>query len=153
MAQTNLYNNEWLSLVAQMVKNLPTMQETQVWSLGWEEPLEKGIATHSSIVAASLLQEMLFFLLLEHHHLSPFCFWDEASKDNANSRIYNARFTLARNHMPDRGFDLQRPTLDWHLWAPNLLGSISDSFANVSLYSLILCYDCIDDPNKITCSQ
>ena len=35
-------------LVAQMVKNLPAMQEIQVWSLGWEDPLEKGMATHSS---------------------------------------------------------------------------------------------------------
>jgi len=34
-----------------MVKNLPTMQETWVRSLGWEDPLEKGIATHSSILA------------------------------------------------------------------------------------------------------
>ena len=34
-----------------MVKNLPAMQETQVKSLGWEDPLEKGIATHSSILA------------------------------------------------------------------------------------------------------
>ena len=34
-----------------MVKNLPAMQETQVWSLGWEDPLEKGKATHSSILA------------------------------------------------------------------------------------------------------
>ena len=33
-----------------MVKNLPAMQETQVWSLGWEDPLEKGMATHSSIL-------------------------------------------------------------------------------------------------------
>ena len=39
------------SLVAQMVKNLPAMQETQVWSLGQEDPLEKGMATHSSILA------------------------------------------------------------------------------------------------------
>ena len=39
------------SLVAQMVKNLPAMQETQVLSLGWEDPLEKGMATHSSILA------------------------------------------------------------------------------------------------------
>ena len=39
------------SLVAQMVKNLPAMWETQVWSLGREDPLEKGIATHSSIFA------------------------------------------------------------------------------------------------------
>ena len=41
----------WASLVAQMVKNLPAMQETQVQSLGQEDPLEKGIATHASILA------------------------------------------------------------------------------------------------------
>ena len=40
-----------LSLVAQMVKNLLAMRETQVQSLGWEDPLEKGLATHSSILA------------------------------------------------------------------------------------------------------
>ena len=34
-----------------MVKNLPMMQEMQVQSLGWEDPLEKGMATHSSILA------------------------------------------------------------------------------------------------------
>ena len=34
-----------------MVKNMPALQETQVLSLGWEDPLEKGIATHSSILA------------------------------------------------------------------------------------------------------
>ena len=39
------------SLVAQMVKNLPSMQETWVQSPGWEDPLEKGMATHSSILA------------------------------------------------------------------------------------------------------
>ena len=39
------------SLVAQMVKNLPAMQETQVGYLGGEDPLEKGMATHSSILA------------------------------------------------------------------------------------------------------
>ena len=38
----------WASLVAQLVKNLPTMWETWVQSLGWEDPLEKGMATHSS---------------------------------------------------------------------------------------------------------
>ena len=36
--------------MAQMVKNLPAMQETQVWSLGQEDSLEKGMATHSSIL-------------------------------------------------------------------------------------------------------
>ena len=39
------------SLVAQMVKNPPAMQETWVRSLNWEDPLEKGVATHSSIFA------------------------------------------------------------------------------------------------------
>ena len=39
------------SLVAQMVKNLPAMRETWVQSLGWEDPLEKGKATHSNILA------------------------------------------------------------------------------------------------------
>ena len=41
----------WASLVAQLVKNLPAMWETWVQSLGWEDPLEKGKATHSSILA------------------------------------------------------------------------------------------------------
>ena len=38
-------------LVTQMIKNLPAMQETRVGSLGWEDPLEEEMATHSSILA------------------------------------------------------------------------------------------------------
>ena len=41
----------WASLVAQLVKTLPAMQETWVLPLGWEDPLEKGMATLSSILA------------------------------------------------------------------------------------------------------
>ena len=41
----------WASLGAQMVKKMPTMLETSVGSLGWEDPLEKGMATHSNILA------------------------------------------------------------------------------------------------------
>ena len=41
----------WASLVAQLVENLPAMQETWVQSLGWEDPLEKEMATCSSILA------------------------------------------------------------------------------------------------------
>ena len=41
----------WASLVAQLVKNPPAMQETWVRSLGWEDPMEKGMATHSAILA------------------------------------------------------------------------------------------------------
>ena len=40
----------WASLVAQLVKHLPAVQETWVGSLGWEDPLQKGKATHSSIL-------------------------------------------------------------------------------------------------------
>ena len=39
------------SLVAQSVKNLPVVQKTWVQSLGWEDPLERGMATHSSVLA------------------------------------------------------------------------------------------------------
>ena len=46
--------HSWASLVAQLVKNLPAMQETWVQSLGWENPLEKGKAAHSSILAWSI---------------------------------------------------------------------------------------------------
>ena len=46
-------------MVAQMVKNLPAMLETQVPSLGWEDPLEKGMATHSSILAWRIPQRSL----------------------------------------------------------------------------------------------
>ena len=45
------YNYGRASLVAQLVKNPPAMWETWVQSLGWEDPLEEGMATHSSILA------------------------------------------------------------------------------------------------------
>ena len=41
----------WASLMAQMVKNLTTMQETWIQSLGWEDPLEEGMVIYSSILA------------------------------------------------------------------------------------------------------
>ena len=44
-------NQNWASLVVQTVKNLPAMHEIWVQSLGWNNPLEKGMATHSSILA------------------------------------------------------------------------------------------------------
>ena len=42
------------SLVAKLIKNLPAMQETWVQSLGWEDPLEMGMATHSSVLARKI---------------------------------------------------------------------------------------------------
>ena len=50
-SQKCLSNFHWASLIALSVKNLPAMQETWVWFLGWEDPLEKEMATHSSILA------------------------------------------------------------------------------------------------------
>ena len=44
----------WASLVAQLVKNLRAMEETSVQFLGWEDPLEKGLATHSCILGLPL---------------------------------------------------------------------------------------------------
>ena len=45
------------SLVAQMVNNLPAIPETRILSLGWEDTLEKGMGTYSSILGASLLTQ------------------------------------------------------------------------------------------------
>ena len=47
----HMYIHIWASLAAQMVKNLPAMQETWVQCLGWEDPLEKEMATHSRTLA------------------------------------------------------------------------------------------------------
>ena len=45
---------QYTSLVAQIVKNLPAVQETLLGSLGWEDPLEKGMAIHASILACRI---------------------------------------------------------------------------------------------------
>ena len=51
IAETEMWTPVWASLVPQMVKNPPAMWETQVQSLSQEDPVEKGTATHSSILA------------------------------------------------------------------------------------------------------
>ena len=45
-----VYASNWASLVAQLIKNPPALRESCVRSLGWEDPLEKGTVTHSSIL-------------------------------------------------------------------------------------------------------
>ena len=47
----------WASLVAQTVKNLPAVWETWVLSLGWEDPLEEGMATHTSMLAWRIVMD------------------------------------------------------------------------------------------------
>ena len=53
------YSQLWAFLVSWMVKNLLVMQETWVQSLGWENPLEKGMAIQSSILAFKLLTQLI----------------------------------------------------------------------------------------------
>ena len=55
------------SLIDELVKNLSAMQEAQVRILGWEDPLEKGKATHSSILARRILQTQSMVLLRVRH--------------------------------------------------------------------------------------
>ena len=55
LKQFSTHNNIWFLPVSQIVKNLPAVWETWVQSLGWEDPLEKGMATHSSILAWRIL--------------------------------------------------------------------------------------------------
>ena len=52
------FQYSWVSHVAQLVKNPPAMLETWVRSLGWEDPLEKGKATHSSILVWRIPQTL-----------------------------------------------------------------------------------------------
>ena len=54
VSSVNPLQYSWAALVAQLVENPPAMQETWVRSLGWEDPLEKGKATHSSILAGRI---------------------------------------------------------------------------------------------------
>ena len=77
-------NEGMASLVAQRIKNLPAMQETQVQSLGQEDPLEKSMATHSSILAWEILQRSLA-------GYSP---WDRKESDTTE------RLSTAQHNLP-----------------------------------------------------
>ena len=52
------FQYSWASLVAQIVKNLPAMQKTWVQSMGWEDPLEEGMVTHSSITVSNVRSKL-----------------------------------------------------------------------------------------------
>ena len=63
-----------------MVKNLPTLRETWVWSLGWKDPLEKGKATHSSILAQRIPWTILFGSQTVGHDWATFTFHGDSLK-------------------------------------------------------------------------
>ena len=83
----------WTSLAAQMVKNLPTMQETWVWSLGQEDPLEKGMATLSSILAWRILwtEEPGGLQSMGLQSWTPLSDWIETEKGSSVYGILQAR--------------------------------------------------------------
>ena len=64
----------WTSLVAQLIKNLPAKWETWVWSLGWEDPLRKGKATHSSILASRIPWTAAHGVTKSQHEWATFTF-------------------------------------------------------------------------------
>ena len=87
------FQYSWTSLVAQLVKTPPAMWYTCVWSLGWEDPLVKGKATHSS------------FLPGEFH--GPYSLWGHKESDTTE------RLSFHFTHLATRWL--------WHCWDLNLL--------------------------------
>ena len=83
-------SNFWAFLVAQLVKKPPAMQDTWVWSLGWEDPLEEGMATHSNILAWRIpwtIQSM--GLQRVRHNWATFTFTCNIGKGNGNPLRYS----------------------------------------------------------------
>ena len=78
-------------LVAQTVKNLPAMQETWVRSLGWEDPLEEGMATHSSILAWRIPWT-------EERSLAGYSPWGHKESDMTEQLIHTHTHTHAHTH-------------------------------------------------------
>ena len=86
------YSASWASLVAQLVKNLPEMQKTWVWSLGWDNSLEKGKATHSSGCTVHGVIKSRTQLSDFHFHSASSAishFWDIA---NGIQKMWNCRW-------------------------------------------------------------
>ena len=64
----------WVSLGTRLVKNLPVMWETWVWSLGWEDPLEKGTTTRYSVLTWTIPCSVWSMRLQSVHRTERFCF-------------------------------------------------------------------------------
>ena len=89
-----------ISLVTQMVKRLLTMWETRVWSLGWEDPLEKEIATHSSTLAWKISWteepgslQSIGLQRVEHDWVTKLCtlrLWNQNAKENQSHTAIKA---------------------------------------------------------------
>ena len=122
----------WTSLVAQLVKKLPAMWETWVQSLGWEDPLEKGKATHSSILAWRI-PWTVHGVAKSWTWLSDFHVHCIASKRNtcANTHTYRHTHTHTHTHTPSqvaiRSFSCLSQAANISLWM-SLLHSIFQEY-------------------------
>ena len=85
------------SLLAQTVKTLPAMQETQVQSLGWEDPLEKGKAMHSSILAWRIPWTVQSMRSQRVEHDSSLCFLNIKGEKMYHQQI-NSISNVKENH-------------------------------------------------------
>ena len=85
------------SLVTQLVKSLPEMQETQFRSLGWEDPLEKGIAIHSSILVWRISWTTVHGVLKSQTRLSDFHFQYQVllAKCRVKQKVFSIFFLLS----------------------------------------------------------
>ena len=88
--------------MAQLVKNAPAMRETWVQSLGWEDPLEKGKATHSTILAWRIpwtVQSILFLEIAYKMTLVYVCYRDQDSKNKENMVPWSEYLYVFKIHM------------------------------------------------------
>ena len=131
------------SLVAQMVKNLPSMQETWVRSLAWEDPPEKGKATHSSILAWRIprtVQSMgsqrvrhdwvTFTFIREIKTLTP---W-KRSYDKPRQCIKNQRHYFANRGPYSQSYDFSSS----HVWMWELDHKESWELKNLCFWTMVL---------------
>ena len=86
--------DSWAFLVARIVKNLPAMQEAWVQSWGWEDPLEKGKATHSSILTWRIPWDAKSWTQLIEFHLRVFLIVVRKYKFKQRGSIYVRMFLI-----------------------------------------------------------
>ena len=114
--------------MSQTVKNLPAVQETQVWSLGWENPLEQGMATHSSA--------LVWRILGTEEPVVGYSSWSRKESEMTERLSLHANYQSTVNHH----------NLSFISFNILLLGIYYSSFPDNSIAYLLICHSFI-----ITC--
>ena len=120
--------------MAQTVKNPPEMQEIQVQSLGWEDPLEKGMATHSSILAWRIL---VGYSLCGHD-------WTTNTRVHVHTRTHAHTRTYSFCLTAFASFQSWKFQIKCHVfkkaWSPALHSQCSFSFSLIALSQFLVLY-------------